>query len=288
MFDTQHEVKEWGMVIWTFFQSLVETVGAYLPNVIGAFLITLTGWIAARTLSKLTGKLLRACGITALGEKVKFNETLKKVGVSLALDQIFSSLVYYIVLLVFFVSASEILGFKVVLDTLNRLIAYLPHVLGAFLILIVALYIARVIKDGVQSASSSLNLAYAWLLGSSLEVLIVGFGIVMALTELGMDMTIFTANITIIIAGAVLAMAISIGLGSRSIMSNVLARYYISQLYHEGDEVVLVGCRGRIVKITPVSVVLQTPEQGPLHIPNEQIIQEGSAVRPSGTQHPLK
>ena len=103
----------------------------------------------------------------------------------------------------------------------------------------------------------------------------------MALTELGLDMTIFTANITIIIAGIVLAMALSIGLGSRSIMSNVLARYYIAQLFHVGDKVSLAGKKGTIIKLTPVSVVIKTEDEEKLYIPNERIIEEGSNSRKS-------
>jgi len=283
MINTQNEVKEWGMVVWTFFQSLGETIGTFLPNLIGAVLIILVGWVLAKLLRRLTTKLLGVFGIASLGEKIKFNETLKKFGISMRLDQIIGALIYYMVLLVFLVSASEVLGLKVVLETLNTFIAYLPHVLGAFLILVIALYIAKVIKDGAVSASSTLNIAYAGALGSFLEILIIGFGIVMALTELGLDMTVFTANITVIIAGIVLAMALSIGLGSRTIMSNVLARYYIAQLYHVGDEVFLAGEKGVIRKVTPVSVVLQTEHEENLHIPNDQIIAEGSSIRRART-----
>jgi small-conductance mechanosensitive channel len=220
--------------------------------------------------------VLRVCGIVELSKKIKFHDMLTKIGITNTLDQVIGGLVYYMVLFIFLISASEILGFKLVLDTLNKFIAYLPHVFGAFLILIIALYLAKVIKDGLASASTSLNIAYAGALSSVLEILIVGFGIVMALTELGLDMTIFTANITIIISGIVLAMALSLGLGSRSIMSNVLARYYICQLFHVGDTVSLGGHKGTIVKITPVSVIIQTADEETLHIPNERIIAEGS------------
>jgi len=281
MVDTQNEVKEWGMVVWTFFESLGETIGTFLPNLIGAIVIILVGWMFAKLLRGITTKLLGVFGIASLGEKIKFNETLKKVGISRSLDQIIGTLIYYMVLMVFLVSASEVLGLKVVLETLNAFIAYLPHVLGAFLILVIALYIAKVIKDGTTSASSNLNIAYAGAISSFLEVLIIGFGIVMALTELGLDMTVFTANITVIIAGIVLAMALSIGLGSRTIMSNVLARYYIAQLYHVGDEVFLAGEKGVIRKITPVSVVIQTEHEENLYIPNDQNIAEGSKIRRS-------
>jgi small-conductance mechanosensitive channel len=276
MVGTQNELLEWGRVVLVFFQSIFEKIGGYLPNLVGAVVVLAVGWLSAKILRGLTVKVLRVCGIVELSKKIKFHDMLTKIGITNTLDQIIGGLVYYMVLFIFLISASEILGFKLVLDTLNKFIAYLPHVFGAFLILIIALYLAKVIKDGLASASTSLNIAYAGALSSVLEILIVGFGIVMALTELGLDMTIFTANITIIISGIVLAMALSLGLGSRSIMSNVLARYYISQLFHVGDNVSLGGHKGTIIKITPVSVIIQTADEETLHIPNERIIAEGS------------
>lgn len=227
----------------------------------------------------LTVKVLRVCGIVELSKKIKFHDLLTRIGITKTLDQILGALVYYSILLIFVISASEVLGFKLVLDTLNKFIAYLPHVLGAFLILIIALYLAKIMKDGMASASNTLNIVYAGALSSVLEIVIVGFGMVMALTELGLDMTIFTANVTIIITGIVLAMALSIGLGSRTIMSNVLARYYIAQLFHIGDKVSLGGHKGTIIKVTPVSVLLQTENEEQIYIPNQRIIEEGSNIR---------
>ena len=281
MVGTQNELMEWGRVVLVFFQQFLQKIGGYLPQVLGAIIILVIGWLGAKMLRGLTSKVLRVCGLLELSQKIKFNDMLAKIGISSSLDQIIGGLIYYMVLLIVLISASEILGFTVVLNTLNTLIAYLPHVLGAFLILIIALYLAKVIKEGIVSASSNLNIAYAGALSSVLEILIVGFGIVMALTELGLDMTIFSANITIIIAGIVLAMALSIGLGSRFIISNVLARYYIAQLFHIGDKVSLAGQKGTIIKLTPVSVVIKTEDDEKLYIPNARIIEEGSNSRKS-------
>ena len=281
MVGTQNELMEWGRVVLVFFQQFMEKLGGYLPQVLGAIIVLVIGWLGAKMLRGLTSKVLRVCGLVELSQKIKFNDMLAKIGISSSLDQIIGGLIYYMVLLIVLISASEILGFTVVLNTLNTLIAYLPHVLGAFLILIIALYLAKVIKEGIVSASSNLNIAYAGALSSVLEILIVGFGIVMALTELGLDMTIFSANITIIIAGIVLAMALSIGLGSRFIISNVLARYYIAQLFHIGDKVSLAGQKGTIIKLTPVSVVIKTEDDEKLYIPNARIIEEGSNSRKS-------
>ena len=279
MAGTQNELWEWGKVVLIFFQSLVEKIGDYLPHVIGAVVILAVGWLGAKILRGLTVKVLQVCGIEELSKKIKLHAILTKIGMTSSLDQIIGGFVYYIILLIFAISASEVLGFKLVLDTLNRFIAYLPHVLGAFLILIIALYLAKMMKDGIASASINLNIAYAGAMSSVLEIVIVGFGIILALTELGLDMTIFTANVTIIITGIVLAMGLSIGLGSRTIMSNVLARYYTAQLFHVGDTVCLAGHKGIIIKVTPISILIQTDNDEQLYIPNERIIEEGSTTR---------
>lgn len=276
MVPLQEDIQKWGAGAVAFFQSLFETVGAYLPNLLGGLLLLLIGWLAAKTLRGVTAKVVRISGIQALGEKVQFNELLKKAGISKTLDEILGGLVYYLVLLIFLVSASEVLGVKVVLETLNAFIAYLPHILGAFLILVISLYVAKIVKDAVRTALSSSNIAYTRALSSMLEIVIIGFGIVMALTEIGVDMTVFTTNVTLIIGGAVFAIALSVALGSRTIIANTLARYYVCQIYHVGDEVYLAGHKGTIVKMTPVSVVLKTDNDENLHVPNEQIIKEGS------------
>ena len=275
----QTDLKEWGIVVVTFFESLLKTVGAYLPNLIGAFFLVFIGWAVASILRRMTAKSLRVCGIASLGEKIRFNELLQKAGITQSLDVILGGLVYYMVLLVFLVSASEVLGIRVVLQTLNTFIAYFPHILGAFLILMISLYVAKIVKDTIRSTSSNFNIAYAGVLSTLLEIVIVGAGIILALTEIGLDMTVFTANITLIIGGMVLAVALSVGLGSRTIVSNVLSRYYICQIYHIGDEVRLAGQKGTIIKITPISVVIKTEDEENLHIPNERIIAEGSRTR---------
>jgi Mechanosensitive ion channel, conserved TM helix/Mechanosensitive ion channel, beta-domain len=277
MAGMQTDFKEWGIVVATFFKSVLETVGAYLPNLFGALLLIIIGWTVAKLLRRLTAKGLRVCGIASLGEKIRFNELLQKAGITKSLDEIMGALVYYMVFLVFLVSASEVLGIKVVLQTLNTFIAYFPHILGAFLILMIALYVAKIVKDTIRSTSSNFNIAYAGVLSTLLEIIIVASGVILALTEIGLDMTVFTANITLIIGGGVLAIALSVGLGSRTIVSNVLSRYYICQIYHIGDEVNLAGHKGTIIKITPVSVVLKTQNDEKFHIPNERIIAEGSS-----------
>lgn len=276
--EVQEQFKEWSVVVLTFLQSMLQKLGQFLPSLIGALLLIILGIFVAKVIRKVTVKLLNLVGIASLGEKVKFNDFLAKIGLGKKLEEIIAAIAYYTVLLIFLVSAAEVLGVTVVLETLNRFIAYLPHILGAFVILVITFFVAKFIKDTTSSAMANLNFAGATLLSSALEVLIIAFGLLIALNELGFDMTVFTANITILVAGAVFMVVLSVGLGSRHIVGNILAKYYISQLYNIEDEVTLTGIKGKIVRITPVSVVIKNEKGEDVYIPNEKIIREGSTV----------
>ena len=232
----------------------------------------------AKISKKITTKVLQVIGIAQLVKQVKFNEFLEKIGIKKTMEELFGIIVYWTVLLVFLVSASEVLGIQVVLDTLNKFIAYLPHVIGAFVILVISFFIAKVVKDMIASSLETLNISASKAISSVIEILLIGFGLLIAFKELGFDMTVFTANITVILAGAVLVVSLSLGLGTKSISANIVSRYYINQIYKVGDTVVLCGKRGKIEKITPVAMVIKTEDGTELYIPHEKIIKEGSGV----------
>ena len=81
-------------------------------------------------------------------------------------------------------------------------------------------------------------------------------------------------NITIFISGFVAIVALSMGLGTRSIAANLVAGYYIRKLFKEGQEVVLCGVKGKIKRINNINVVIEA-ESEELAVPNNEIIEWG-------------
>jgi len=270
------KIKEWSDVVFSFFDEMLRRVGGFLPNLIGAIFVLVVGLIVAKILRKLTVKLLNLIGIEAVSEKTNFSQFLKKIGFEKGIGEILASVIYFMVIIIFLVSASEILGIKVVLETLNRFVVYLPHVFGAFLILLITFFIAKFVKDALSAILLNLKVGFSQQLASIVEILIITFGIVIALRELGFDTTIFTANITLIIGGIVFALALSLGLGGKNIMANILSKYYINQYYNVGDEVIFAGNKGKIIEITNISVIIQKSDGEKLTIPHEMIVQKGS------------
>ena len=83
------------------------------------------------------------------------------------------------------------------------------------------------------------------------------------------------ALFSIFIGGFVAIVALSMGLGARSIAANLIAGYYIRTLFKEGQDVELCGVKGKITRINNINVVLKT-KSGELIVPNNKIIEKGS------------
>lgn len=97
---------------------------------------------------------------------------------------------------------------------------------------------------------------------------------VIALEQLGINTTIITSNVIIVIGGAVLAFAISYGFASKDILHNFLASLYSKNNFQIGQKIMLQDDSvGEIVKMDNISVTLKT-EEGKLIIPIHILITE--------------
>jgi hypothetical protein len=92
MVGTQNELMEWGRVVLVFFQQFLEKIVGYLPQVLGAIIILVIGWLVAKLLRGLTTKVLRVCGLVELSQKIKLHDMLAKIGITSSLDQIIGGL----------------------------------------------------------------------------------------------------------------------------------------------------------------------------------------------------
>jgi hypothetical protein len=262
-------------VLITSLTALFTKLASFLPSFIAALLIIFVGWLAAKIFKGITKKVVQWTGLERAMEKSRINESLKTIGIKKGIGDVIAVIVFWIVLLVFLVSAAEVLGLSVVLSTLNKLILYVPNIIAALVIIVLALFIARFLKDIIAVSLTQFNLFYARPLARAAEILIIVLGILVALAQLGFDIGLLVANTTIFIGGFVAIVALSMGLGARSIAANLIAGYYIRNLFKEGQDVELCGVKGKITRINNINVVLKT-KSGELVVPNNKIIEKGS------------
>ncbi|MEA1937450.1 MAG: mechanosensitive ion channel [Patescibacteria group bacterium] len=255
---------------------LLNTIASYLPNIIGALIIFILGLIVAKAFRGVTKKVLKLVGFTKLVEKTSLDESLQKAGIKQNTTGILATIVYWIVLLIFLSAVFEILGLEIVVKTFNQLITYLPNLIVAVITIVLALLVGRFVKGAIIASLEKLHIAHYNMIATIAEALVVLLGASIAASQLGLDITIITTNVTVIVIGIVTLLVIALGLGSRTVVSNIIGGYYTKQYYKKGEMVKLAGHKGKIKEVNNMAIILEDSD-GEIVIPNEEALKKGSA-----------
>ncbi len=174
-FDTEF----WIQILSDFLSTSV----VWLPRLAGALVLLLLGWLVARPVRFVLSNLLRRLGLDRLGERAGINKLFSDAGLdpSTSVAYLIAYVVYWIVLLVFLIAATDSLGLPGVVDTLGGLVAYLPSVLAAALILLLGILIAGVVGNALGTLTTHVGVAAGPLLGQVVRYAIIAFAVILAL-----------------------------------------------------------------------------------------------------------
>src|ERR687896_1023056 len=211
------------------FQPLQDALSAffsYLPQLIGAIVILIVGYVVARALQAIVGRVLQGIGFDRWMERGGIKQFFDRAETNQTPASILGALVFWFVFIIAITMAADALGIPQVSAVLTQLIAYIPSIIAAILILILAALLANFISGIVRGATGS------DILSSIARYAIIVYAVFAALTQLGIAVQL-TANTFLIVLGAVaLAAAIAFGLGSREV-----ARDIVEKAYDRSDEV---------------------------------------------------
>jgi hypothetical protein len=221
--------------------------GAALTLLVGLLVALLMGALARRVVERL-GRMLHGRG-----------EVDEVVGRRTAV--VVSRAVVVIVLLVFVMATTELLGLPVITAWLSGVASYLPRLLVAVLVVTVGLVAGRLLRRGVARAAASSGMASADRIGRVAQAGIVLASLLVAVEQLGVHVTFVTTLLSIVVAALVGGAALAFGLGGRLIVANILAGHYVRKMYGVGQMVRIGGVEGQIVRMLPTSVILHTGDE---------------------------
>ena len=244
----------------------------FLPKLIGAIVVLLIGWILAKILRAI---LVRAVQVSldSLLERSGLMETLERASITAQPSQIVGTLVYWLVWMLFIMAAAEIVGLGAVTAAITRILGYIPSVISAALVLAAGVFLARFIGNVVTSAAAAANLSYAKGLGAVAQTSIVVMVVVVTLEQLGVDTQILVTVITVTVAAITAGMGLAFALGSREIVSAILAGHYLRQTLPEGEPVEVEGRRGIVDQIGPVATTFRDGTEK-WTVPNRRLMDE--------------
>jgi len=187
-----------------------SSVATFVPKLVSFLVILVIGFFVAKALQKIVNTLL---------ERVGFDRAVERGGVKQALSRskydasdILAKLVYYAVLLFALQMAFAVFGPNPVSGLIASVIAFLPKVFVAILIVVIAAAIAKAVKDIITGALGGLS--YGSVLGNVASAFILGIGIIAALNQVEVATTVTTPLLVAVLAtiGGILVVGVGGGL----------------------------------------------------------------------------
>ncbi len=257
-----------GLNLTKILQEILSKFGGALPGIIGAIIVFILGWIISSIIAKGIKTLLSKIGIDKFADNLNQVDLFSKMSIELKPSAILSKIAYYILLLITLMIAAEISGLQELSDLVVKIIEYTPRVLSAFILALIGLVIADFIRKMIVTACDSVGIPSGRIIASFIFYFIFITIIITALEQIGFDADLISNNVTIIIAGIVVAFAIGYGLASRDIMESMLSSFfYVKGKIKVGDRLKVGNSLGEVVAMDSTSITLLTTEQNRIIIP---------------------
>ncbi len=189
-------------------ESAGQAVTDFLPKLVGALLILIIGWIIAKIVRNILRRLLDRVGVNTAFDRAGLSGPLSTAGYSGA--RLIATIVYVIMLFVVFLLAAEALAVERLSELLSDLVAYLPLVIVAAIIVVITAAVGAFLSDLARPWANQQGVPW---LAPAIRWALIAFGIIAALNTLNVGEEIVNTLFTVIVAAAGLAFAVAFGVG---------------------------------------------------------------------------
>ncbi len=253
-------------------------ISAIFPNIIGTLLVLIFGWLLTKIVVKVIRKALKIARADKLDDTLNEIEIVEGKKLNFDTVKIVSKFVKWVMYIMLLIMALDIMNLTMISQKISELLGYLPQLFTALVIFTVGLILANLIKKGIRSFFESMDLSGAKIISQIVFFLILVFVSITALNQAGVNTEIITGNITMILAGFLLAFALAFGLGARNVIEKVLNTFYTRKLYEVGQVIEFNDIRGEVEAINSISVTLKT-KSGKLIVPIKDIVESQVSIQ---------
>ncbi len=254
-------------------QDQLASLAGILPNLVGALAVFFIGWLLAKLTARMLKKFLKAIGIDKLADKLNEIEVVYNSNIRIVPSNMLSKIVYYLLLFIFIMASTEVLGMKAISDLMTSFMNYIPKLLMAMLVLIIGVVLADMLKKAVYTACESLAIPASKLISNVAFYFLFLNIIMISLKQADLQTNFIENNISIVLAGAVLAFALGYGIASRGLMASMLSSFYNKEKIAIGQTIRIDGTTGTVKSIEGTTFTLET-EDREIIIPLSKLMSE--------------
>ncbi|MEK7114035.1 MAG: hypothetical protein AAB850_00595 [Patescibacteria group bacterium] len=199
----------WADVLSQSFQNLFYGLVAFIPNLVVAIVIFIVGWLVGVGLDRVVAQIVNSLRVDQALKATGIEHVLSRAGFELSSGRFLGFLVKWFFIIVFLVAALDVLHLATVnLFISDVVLGYLPQVIVAVLILLVAAVVAEAAERVVVGSAKAASLRAAGFIGKVTRYAIWIFALLAALAQLN----VATAFVQTLFTGVVIAVSLAVGL----------------------------------------------------------------------------
>ncbi len=226
------DILAWQNALYSVWMSTIGSLFSLFPRILGSIVIASIGIIIGNWIETLTAKSLQMIHFETFIKDTKFKAFLIKAEVTDKVEEVIGSILKWLIVLTFFIAATNILGLTTVSNVLGGVLSYVPNVLSAVIVMAIGVLLAGLVEGVVKGALASVDLKTSRLMGKIASYTVVTITTLAAFAEL----KIASGFINILFIGFVsmlaLGFGLAIGLGAKDVIGQALSDWY-KELKHD-------------------------------------------------------
>ncbi|MGD9592181.1 MAG: hypothetical protein AB7V32_06640, partial [Candidatus Berkiella sp.] len=227
MKDNLLKIDFWQTKLQQTYQQFETGLSNYLPNIVSALAVLIAGWLLAKFAKYLGLKLGHFVFqlLYALERKLKLKSTRDK---SKFVDGL-GAAIFWIVYIYFIFFAIKILDLPWITRWVTHLFSLLPLIIGCISIIFVGFVVGSIAKQAIYSSFEQKEGKDPYFIAQSVRFGIITLFVIWGVDQIGIDISILTTFISIILAAVFGAAALGFGIGSSTHVANLIASYNIKR-----------------------------------------------------------
>lgn len=219
----------WAAVLSQSFQNIFTGVVGFIPNLVVAVVIFIVGWLVGVGLGRVVTQIVNSLRVDQALKSTGIESVLSRAGYELSAGKFLGFLVEWFFIIVFLVASLDVLHLTTVNLFISEIVlGYLPQVIVAVLILLVAAVVAEAAERVVTGSAKAASLHAAGFIGKVARYSIWIFAILAALAQLNVATAFVQTLFTGIVIATSLAIGLAFGLGGQA-----SAARYLDHLHSE-------------------------------------------------------
>ncbi len=246
----------------------------YLPVLVIGLVLLIAGVLIAKVIRAIIAKIGRKFMLDAASEKLGIKDALARLGLHAPMSKLIANLIYWIMIIFFLKSATDIMGIKDISTAINNFIAFLPRLFISAFILLGGMMVTDLARGFVRTTLEKIEFDYGGLVANFFYGLLAIMIITVVLGQLGIEAELLNATVKIFLGAISLAIAIALGFGLRPVARNVVSGVYARDLFTPGSIIEVDGVEATVVEVGAVATRLEQGGNRFFVIPNSHLVSE--------------